>query len=168
VEVASLRGVWAIGRGAILLHRLGSRCPLAIYQVRIHTPKRRNKISPPLDSKGCLPGAKHDRMTYPVGPDGRYLVVRGRLWRCTDPALPAQRRKELTKALMDARREKGKSMRAGNAQSREEARQRVHAAKQSLGERGAVWWADDAPDWNRHMARNTPYAEWFAGLPTTS
>jgi hypothetical protein len=107
-------------------------------------------------------------MTYPVTPDGRYFVVRGRLWRCTDPALPAERRKELTKALMDARREKGNAMRAGDAQGRKEARQRVDAAKQALGERGAVWWTDGAPDWNRHMARNTPYAEWFAKLPTAS
>ena len=25
---------------------------------------------------------------YPVTPDGRYFVVRGRLWRCANPALP--------------------------------------------------------------------------------
>jgi len=24
---------------------------------------------------------------YPTTPDGRYFVVRGRLWRCTDPSL---------------------------------------------------------------------------------
>ncbi len=83
-------------------------------------------------------------------------MVRGGLWPRSDPALPAERREELTKALMDARRDKGKAMRAGDAKGREEARQRVDAAKQALGERGAVWWTDGAPDWNRHMARNTP------------
>jgi hypothetical protein len=24
---------------------------------------------------------------YPATPDGRYFVLRGRLWRCSDPAL---------------------------------------------------------------------------------
>jgi hypothetical protein len=33
-----------------------------------------------------------------------------------------------------------------------------------LGERGPVWWTDGAPDFNRRMARNTPYADWFAAL----
>lgn len=45
-----------------------------------------------------------------------------------------------------------------------EARARVDAAKRALGERGPVWWTDDAPDYGRHLARNTPYAEWFASL----
>jgi len=36
--------------------------------------------------------------------------------------------------------------------------------KIALGERGAVWWDDGAPDCNRHMAKNTPYADWFAAL----
>ena len=36
-------------------------------------------------------------------------------------------------------------------------------AKNALGERGPVWWSG-APDLNRHMARNTIYAVWFAGL----
>ena len=40
----------------------------------------------------------------------------------------------------------------------------VNAAKVALGERGPVWWDDGAPDFNRHMARNTPYSEWFAAL----
>ncbi len=55
-------------------------------------------------------------------------------------------------------------MRAGDAAARELARQRVDAAKQELGERGAVWWTDGAADWNQRMAQNTPYAEWFSGL----
>lgn len=43
-------------------------------------------------------------------------------------------------------------------------RARVDAAKRALRERGELWWTDGAPDWNRHLARNSPYAEWFAGL----
>jgi hypothetical protein len=38
----------------------------------------------------------------------------------------------------------------------------VQAAKEGLGERGPVWWDDGAPDYNRRMARNTPYAAWYA------
>jgi hypothetical protein len=44
------------------------------------------------------------------------------------------------------------------------ARAAVDAAKTELGERGPVWWDDGAPDLNRHMVRNTPYASWFAAL----
>jgi hypothetical protein len=33
-----------------------------------------------------------------------------------------------------------------------------------LGERGPVWWHDGAPDLNRHMIKNTPYADWFADI----
>ena len=44
------------------------------------------------------------------------------------------------------------------------ARAVVNGAKIALGERGPVWWDDGAPDYNRHMARTTPYAEWFAKL----
>ena len=99
-------------------------------------------------------------MRYPVTPDGRYFVVRGRLWRCTDPGLGEAARAALTRELMDARRAKGAALRAGDAAAREAARARVDAAKRALGERGPVWWEDGAPDYNRRMARNTPYAGW--------
>jgi hypothetical protein len=33
-------------------------------------------------------------------------------------------------------------------------------------ERGPVWWDDGAPDFNRRMVRNSPYADWFAELAT--
>jgi hypothetical protein len=58
--------------------------------------------------------------------------------------------------------------RAGGREPRPEAlaaaRREVHAAKVGLGERAPVWWTDRAPDFNRNMARNTPYAAWFAAL----
>ncbi len=99
----------------------------------------------------------------PVTPDGRYFEVRGRLWRCTNPTLDPDLRDSLTRELMSARRAKGVAMRAGDVDGREAASQRVDAAKVALGERGPVWWSDGAPDYNRRMARTTPYAEWFAG-----
>ncbi len=100
----------------------------------------------------------------PRTPDGRYLVVRGRLWRASDPGLAADRRAALVEALMTARRDVGAAMRASDAAAERAARGRVDAAKHALGERGPVWWDDGAPDLNRHMAANTPYAAWFAAL----
>lgn len=109
-----------------------------------------------------------NKVRYPVTPDGRYFLVRGRLWRCSDPSLTAETRNRLTHDLMQARSPKGAAMRANDAAAREAARQRVDAAKHALGERGAVWWQDGTPDYNRHMAKNTPYAEWLASLPVES
>ncbi|WP_275066506.1 hypothetical protein [Acidisarcina polymorpha] len=36
---------------------------------------------------------------YPVTPDGRYFVVKGRLWRCTNPSLPPEVRQRLVGGL---------------------------------------------------------------------
>jgi hypothetical protein len=102
---------------------------------------------------------------HPVTPDGRYFVVRGRLWRCSDPSIPAEERSRLTRELMSARRAVGAALRANDADAERAARAAVDAAKISLGERGAPWWSDGAPDYNRRLARNTPYADWYASLP---
>lgn len=96
-----------------------------------------------------------------VTPDGRYLVVRGRLWRRRDPRLAPEVVEVLTRELMAARRAKGAAVRADDLEAREAARARVDAAKVALGERGAVWWDDGAPDLTRRMARTTVYAGWF-------
>ena len=101
---------------------------------------------------------------YPVTPDGRYFVVRGRLWRCSDPTLPPERRAALVRDLMTARRAVGIAKRRGDRAAEDTAHAAVDAAKVALGERGPVWWDDGAVDFNRHMARNTPYADWFAAL----
>jgi hypothetical protein len=100
----------------------------------------------------------------PVTLDGRYFVVRGRLWRTSDPSLSEERRAQLVSDLMAARRDVGTARRSGDGEAERAARDRVDAAKHGLGERGPVWWDDGAPDYNRHMARNTPYASWFAEL----
>jgi len=104
------------------------------------------------------------RPAPPVTPDGRYIVVRGRLWRRANPDLPESERERLTRELMDARRDVGAALRAGDADAERAARSRVHAAKVALGERGPAWWRDGAPDYGRHLAKNTPYAEWYARL----
>ena len=99
-------------------------------------------------------------------PDDRYIVHVGklgpRLWRATDPNLSPDRRQKLTSDLMQARR----AVRAARRRPEqlENARARVDAAKRALGERGEVWWSDGAPDFNRRLVRNSPYAEWWDGL----
>lgn len=95
-------------------------------------------------------------------PDGRYLVVRGRLWRASNPGLPEQERAALVSQLMAARREVGAARRSGDREWLAKAGAAVDAAKRGLGERGPVWWLDGAPDFNRHLAKNTPYASWYA------
>jgi hypothetical protein len=99
---------------------------------------------------------------YPSTPDGRYFVVRGRLWRLSNPALDPESRERYVKSLMSARRAVRDAK--GNPEEIRDARERIQAAKVALGERGPVWWSDDAPDFNRKMAKNTPYADWAASL----
>ena len=98
----------------------------------------------------------------PRTPDGRYLVVRGRLWRTSNPALDPAERQRLVDALMLARR----AVRAAESDpaALTAGRAQVDAAKRALGERGPVWWTDGAPDFNRRLAAGTPYAAWFASL----
>lgn len=100
---------------------------------------------------------------HPVTPDGRYFVVRGRLWRMADPSLPEARREELVRALMTARGDVARARRRGDTAAEAAAHEAVDAAKVALGERGPVWWRDGAPDLNRHLARTGPYAKWYAG-----
>ena len=102
------------------------------------------------------------RGAYPTTPDGRYFVVRGRLWRCSNPAIDPQVRVALVTALMRARRAVAAAQRERGDMAG--ARAQVDAAKQALGERGPVWWTDGAPDENRRMVANTSYAAWFASL----
>lgn len=97
-------------------------------------------------------------------PDGRYLIVRGRLWRSTNPGLPEPVRAALVSDLMDARREVKAATRKQDVARLAAARVAVNAAKTLLGERGPVWWADGAKDFNRYLVKNTPYAQWYAGL----
>lgn len=100
----------------------------------------------------------------PTTPDGRYVVVKGRLWRCSNPALDERERQLLVDELMDARRAVKAAKASGDPSEMRAARNRVQAAKVKLGERGPVWWDDGAPDLNRRMAKNTHYADWYQSL----
>ncbi|APW39545.1 hypothetical protein RD110_21935 [Rhodoferax koreense] len=100
-------------------------------------------------------------------PDGRYIVVRGRLWRATNPSLDPQIRQHLVDQLMKARRAVAAALKTNHAGDLKEARQRVDEAKRGLGERGPVWWTDGEPDLNKHMVRTTLYADWYALVEKT-
>lgn len=101
---------------------------------------------------------------HPKTPDGRYFIVRGRLWRMANPNLPEATRQTLVNELMAARRAVKAAIALNDDFEEEVARKDVDRAKRALGERGPVWWDDGAPDLNRQVARTTFYADWFAGL----
>ena len=103
-------------------------------------------------------------MRYPVTPDGRYFVVRGRLWRATNPSLTDDERRRLTRQLMRHRAGIGQAKRSGDTTAVQSARRKLHRTKIALGERGPVWWHDGAPDYNRFLVKNTPYRSWYEAL----
>lgn len=69
--------------------------------------------------------------------DGRYIVVRGRRWRATDPELPEEVARNLRSELGRARSAIG---RAEDPDVVRAWRDRVQLAKEGLGERGQAWW----------------------------
>jgi hypothetical protein len=101
---------------------------------------------------------------YPTTPDGRYFVVRGRLWRCTNPNLDEATRERLTHELMMARRDVDTQKKRNDVRAEKWAHAQVNRLKIALGERGAVWWSDGEPDYTRHKPATTPYAAWYDSL----
>jgi hypothetical protein len=89
-----------------------------------------------------------------VTPDGRYVVIDGRRWRATDPAIPEERRSELTRVLMAWRRE---VRRTRGTDDESASRAGVHAAKVALGERGTPPWWEQSDDERA--------ARWMAQVP---
>lgn len=70
--------------------------------------------------------------------DGRFLLIGGRRWRASDPAIPDTLRTELVAELMAARRAVRDAARDEDLTAA--ARRRVQDAKVALGERGEPWW----------------------------
>jgi hypothetical protein len=80
----------------------------------------------------------------------------------SNPALSEPERAELVRQLGAARQ----AVRSCKRDPRllRQARHQVDEIKRALGERGEVWWDDSAPDYNRRMVQNSPYAAWFRDL----
>jgi len=90
------------------------------------------------------------RKDHPHTADGRYLVARGVLKRCTDPTLDDTARRKAIKKLMQARMSKDQ--------------QAVLVAKIELGESGPVWWDDGEPDYSGKHPTDTPYRDWWLDI----
>jgi hypothetical protein len=83
----------------------------------------------------------------PVDPvdDERWLVIDGRRWRRTDPALPEDLAMRLRSHLGRARAAVRTARRADDEDALTAVRRRVGLAKAGLGERGPRWWDDEVP-----------------------
>lgn len=79
-------------------------------------------------------------------PDGRYLIIKGRRWRATDPELPSEASDVLRHELMSARRAVGAALKAQDPDAERAARDRVQQSKVALGERGTPWWEQSAAE----------------------
>lgn len=77
-----------------------------------------------------------------AGADERYIVVKGRRWRATEPTIPAPFQSELRHELMDARRAVKAALGNEDAVAERHARDRVQNVKVALGERGPLWWEE--------------------------
>ncbi len=90
------------------------------------------------------------RKNRPHTPDGRYLVSRGVLKRCTNPMLDDAIRRQALKTLMQARLAKDSVA--------------TLKAKEALGEAGALWWSDGSSDVSGCSPAETDYAQWWNSL----
>jgi hypothetical protein len=81
-----------------------------------------------------------------------------------NPGLDEAERGDLVGRSGAARRSVRDAKQSADLKAEAAAHQAVDDVKRALGERGPVWWADKSPDLNRHMAKNTPYAEWYAKI----
>lgn len=86
--------------------------------------------------------------------DGHHVVVDGRRWRATDPAIPEERRQQLVDVLMAWRRE---VRRTKGTDEERASRDGVQAAKVALGERGSPpWWEQSDDERRARWEREVP------------
>ncbi|GEB24211.1 hypothetical protein BAU01nite_29440 [Brevibacterium aurantiacum] len=70
----------------------------------------------------------------------KWMVIKGRKWRRTDPELPEDMVAELKSHLGTARNAVRTAKKTGTDEDVSAARNRVNIAKHGLGERGDYWW----------------------------
>lgn len=87
-------------------------------------------------------GVCSGRMTDAVD-DDHWLVIDGRRWRRTDPALSEDVAGRLRSHLGRARSAVRSAKKTGDGDAVAAARRRVGLAKHGLGERGPRWWEDE-------------------------
>lgn len=85
-------------------------------------------------------------LQHPVTPDGRYFIVKGRLWCLADPSLPEEQKAGLVAELMWARRAVRTAKQTDDEIAEATAHRDVDEAMRALGERGPVWWTGGDPD----------------------
>ncbi len=81
-----------------------------------------------------------------------------------NPGLDEAERADIVGQLVAARRAERDAKKAADREAEAAAHVAVGEVNRALGERGPAWWDDGSPDFNRHMAKNTPYTDWYAGL----
>lgn len=81
--------------------------------------------------------------------DEKWMVIRGRRWRRTDPDLPAEVVEELKSHLGKARSGVRAAKKSGDEDELRAVRNRVNTAKHGLGERGDYWWEMSVEDRRR-------------------
>jgi len=84
--------------------------------------------------------AQTDSRGEPPADDDKWLVVKGRRWRRTDPGLDERIVDELKSHLGKARNAVKSAKKSGTDAELKAARERVDTAKHGLGERGDYWW----------------------------
>ncbi|MER5887175.1 hypothetical protein ABT160_25415 [Streptomyces sp. NPDC001941] len=125
---------------------------------------RMDASSPSGSSRGPSPGASpgpspssSPGSSREMTPDGHHIVINGRKWRATDPALPEDVASRLRHHLMAARRAVRTALADGDARAERTARSRVQQAKEALGERGTPWWElterERRERWERGLGR---------------
>jgi hypothetical protein len=73
------------------------------------------------------------------------------------------KKKKFVRRSMAARRAVRSAKACSDRDAEVTAHHVVDEAKRALGERGAAWWDDGAPDLNRRMVKNTLYANCTRG-----
>jgi hypothetical protein len=101
---------------------------------------------------GSAKGAPESDMSAPESDksapesDERWLVIKGRRWRRTDPSLPEDVVAQLKSRLGKARSAVRIAKNADDADALAAARYRANLAKNGLGERGPYWWDEPEAD----------------------